>query len=81
MYPASVRTTVDLDPDVLAAVEALQHERRLGRSEAVNELVRAGAAVTAPRAPFVQRTMALGLRIDVSDVATAIEALEGPAHR
>ena len=76
-----VRTTIDLDPDVLAAVEALQHERRLGRSEAVNELVRAGAAVRSAHEPFVQRTASLGLKIDVSNVAEALEALEGPTHR
>jgi hypothetical protein len=76
-----MRTTVDLEPDVLAAVEALQTERHLGRSEAVNELVRAGAVATRPRDLFVQRTAALGVRIDVSNVAEALEALEGPTHR
>lgn len=76
-----MRTTVDLEPDVLAAVEVLQQERHLGRSEAVNELVRAGAAVAHPRVRFVPRTAAIGVRIDVSNVAEALEALEGPAHR
>jgi len=76
-----MRTTVDLEPDVLAAIEALQRTRHLGRSEAVNELVRAGAVVSRPREPFVQRTTAIGVRIDVSNVAEALEALEGPSHR
>jgi len=76
-----VRTTIDLDPDVLAAVEALQRARHLGRSEAVNELVRAGAVGPQPRDPFVQQTTAIGIRVDVSNVAEAIEALEGPTHR
>jgi len=76
-----MRTTVDLDPDVLAAVEVLQRTRHLGRSEAVNELVRAGAVVPRPRHQFVQRTVPIGVRVDVSNVAEAIEALEGPTHR
>lgn len=76
-----MRTTIDLDPDVLAAVEVLQRTRNLGRSEAVNELVRAGAVASRPTGRFVQRTTAIGVRIDVSNVAEALEALEGPAHR
>lgn len=76
-----MRTTVDLEPDVLAAIEALQQERHLGRSEAVNELVRAGATASRPRDPFVQRTTPIGVRVDVSNVAEALEALEGPTHR
>jgi metal-responsive CopG/Arc/MetJ family transcriptional regulator len=76
-----MRTTVDLEPDVLAAIEELQQDRHLGRSEAVNELVRAGASVSVPRSRFVQRTQAIGVRIDVSNVAEALEALEGPTHR
>lgn len=76
-----MRTTVDLDPDVLAAIDVLQRTRHLGRSEAINELVRAGLAVSRPRDRFVQRTAAIGVRIDVSNVAEALEALEGPAHR
>lgn len=79
-----MRTTIDLEPDVLAAVEALQQARHLGRSEAVNELVRAGvatSATSATREQFVQRTAAIGLKIDVSNVAEALEALEGPTHR
>ncbi len=59
----------------------LQQSRRLGRSEAVNELLRAGAAASRPRTPFVQRTAPIGIRIDVSNVAEALDALEGPAHR
>ncbi len=76
-----MRTTVDLAPDVLAAIEMLQQERHLGRSEAVNELVRAGMVVSRPREPFVQRTMGIGVLVDVSNVAEALEALEGPVHR
>jgi hypothetical protein len=31
--------------------------------------------------PFRQRTADLGLRIDVTNVAEALEILEGPEHR
>ena len=81
MYSSGMRTTVDLEPDVLAAIEVLQESRHLGRSEAVNELVRAGAVASLPRERFVQRTAAIGIRVDVSNVAEALEALEGPTHR
>ncbi|MGD9792862.1 MAG: CopG family transcriptional regulator [Acidimicrobiia bacterium] len=77
-----MRTTVDLDPDVLAAVEVLQQDRHLGRSEAVNALIRAGVVATRSQPKeFVQRTAALGLRVDVSNVADALEALEGVERR
>ena len=71
MMYVGMGTTVDLEPDVLAAVEVLQRTRHLGRSEAVNELVRAGALVSRPRNQFVQRTMAIGVRVDVSSFLKA----------
>lgn len=76
-----VRTTVSLDSDVAAAVQALRSERGLGVSDAVNELIRAGLAVPRQRRRFVQRTAALGARLDVSDVADALETLDGPDRR
>ncbi len=80
-YDERMRTTVVLDDDVAAAVEHVRREKRLGLSAAVNELVRAGLRVRAPRRPFRQRSTSLGLRIDVSNVAEALETLEGPARR
>lgn len=77
-----MRTTVNLDDDVAAAVQRLRDERRLGLSEAVNELARAGLASTSPRRHrFKQRTADLGLRVDVTNVAEALERLEGPRAR
>lgn len=76
-----MRTTITLTPDVAAAVARLQRERGVGVSEAVNDLVRQGLAKRTKRAPFVQATSPLGLRIDVGNVAEALEVLEGPAHR
>jgi Ribbon-helix-helix protein, copG family len=75
-----MRTTVTLADDVAAAVDRLRREQGLGLSEAVNQLARAGVSAAAkPREPFVQRTHDFGeTLIDVSNVAEAIEALEGP---
>jgi hypothetical protein len=76
-----MRTTIVLDPDVTKALERLRRQRGIGLSEAVNELIRAGLLGKAPRSEFRQRTHALGLRIDVRNVAEAVEILEGPAAR
>ena len=64
-----------------AALERLRRERGLRLSEAVNELLRAGLSRPQERRPFRQRTLGLGLRVDVSNVAEALEQLEGPAAR
>jgi len=77
-----MRTTVNLDQDVAAAVDQLRRERSLGLSEAVNELARAGLQTKLPRRRrFRQRSQSLGLRIDVTNVAEAIESLEGSDAR
>jgi hypothetical protein len=72
-----MRTTVVLDDDTAKAVEQVRRELGVGVSEAVNVLVRRGL-LPRPDAPaFRQRTRSLGLRIDVSNVAAALEGLEG----
>jgi hypothetical protein len=76
-----VRTTVTLADDVAAAVERLRTERGLGLSEALNELARAGLRRPAERRPFSQESHSLGLKIDVTDVADALELLEGEVAR
>jgi hypothetical protein len=74
-----VRTTITLAEDVAAAVEKLRHERSIGLSEAVNNLVRAGLTDRPASPPFRQQAHHLGPGIDVSNVADAIETLDGPA--
>ena len=72
-----MRTTIRLDPDVLSAAERVRRERGIGLGEAVNELVRAGlASAERQRAPYRQRTEVLGVRVDVSNVAEALELLD-----
>ena len=76
-----MRTTVTFDPDVAALVEQRRRERHVGLSEAVNGLLREAARVREPVRPFVQRTHALGLEVDVRNVARALEEVEGPEWR
>lgn len=76
-----MRTTVEFDADTAKAVEALRAERGRGVSEAVNELIRRAMLATPDRPPFVPRTHALGLSIDVSNIADALDFLEGPEAR
>jgi hypothetical protein len=76
-----MRTTITFDRDVAQALQRLRRERRLGLSEVVNELIRAGLRARAPRSAFRQRTHDLGLRLDVRNVAEALEVLDGPTAR
>ena len=74
-----MRTTVRLDPEVAAAAEQLRRERHIGLGEAVNELARAGLArsqkVQGVQA-FRQRTAGVGVKIDVTNIAEALELLD-----
>lgn len=72
-----MRTTVEFDDDTAAEIERLRRDEGMGVSEAVNELVRRGMLPTTPAAPFRQQTRSLGLRLDVSNVADALDVLEG----
>lgn len=75
-----MRTTIEFDSDTAAAVRALQSEGK-SVSEAVNELIRRGMQVEQRRGPFAPRTRPLGIKVDVSNVAEAVERLEGPTAR
>ncbi len=75
-----MRTTVELDPDTARAVHDLRREGR-GASQAVNELIRRGLVAPAAGRPFVARTSTLGIRVDVSNIADALDVLEGPQAR
>ena len=72
-----MRTTIELDDDTAAEVQRLRTEERRGVSEAVNELIRRGMLQQHEVEPFIPRTRPLGLKIDVSNVADALEVLEG----
>jgi hypothetical protein len=76
IYSLRMRTTIRLDEDVAAAAEQLRRERHIGLSQAVNELARIG--MQRGRAPrqFRQHTEHLGLRVDVTKVAEALDLLD-----
>jgi hypothetical protein len=76
-----MRTTVDLDADAERAVTALREGTGLGLSQAVNELIRRGLLSAPAAEAFHQRTKDLGLKIDVSNTAEALEILEGAEAR
>jgi hypothetical protein len=76
-----MRTTVELDPDTAQAVQALRREKGRGVSEAVNELIRRGMLAEPRQQPFVPRSQKLGIKIDVSNIAEALDLLEGPDAR
>jgi len=77
-----MRTTVDLDDDVAAAVQRMRLEERKGLSEAVNELVRRGLAVKKERKPFMQKTHDLGAPLmSLDNIGEVLEQIEGPDWR
>ncbi len=76
-----MRTTIEFDDDVAVAIDQLRRQAGLGTSEAVNELIRRALLPRPGAPPFIQPTYSLGLRIDVSNVAEALDILEGPGAR
>lgn len=74
-----MRTTVEFEPDTAAAIQQFRRDEGLGLSEAVNALVRRGLLARDDRTPFRQRTSALGLSIDVSNVGEALAVSRAPA--
>jgi len=55
-YAVTVRTTVTLDDDVVAALRAIERERGISFKEAINDAVRAGLSGTVtPARPFTVR--------------------------
>ena len=76
-----MRTTVELDADTAQAVQKLRREKGRGVSDAVNELIRRGMLAEPRQQPFVPGHQRLGIRIDVSNVADALDLLEGPDAR
>lgn len=76
-----MRTTVELDDDTAQAVRQLRQEQGRGVSDAVNELIRRGLLAEPPRTRFEPRTRRMGIKIDVSNVADALDLLEGPEVR
>ena len=71
-----MRTTVDLKPDVVKALEQRRRQTGEGLSESVNALLRS-ALVEAPTRGrvFRQRSTDLGMRLDVRNIGDVLDAL------
>jgi hypothetical protein len=81
-----VRTTLTLDDDVAAKLEA--ESRRTGSSfkQVVNEVLRLGLTLRRDlkrQAPFVVQPRSLQLRpgLDYENIGELLEQVEGPQHR
>ena len=77
-----MRTTLTLDEDVSAELEALRRKQGLSLKDAVNILLRRGLRAAAegerPRTVFITRSVDLGLpRLPLDNVAEALAAAEG----
>ncbi len=72
-----MRTTITLDDDVAAAVDALRAESGAGVSEVVNRLVRAGLARKAVTKPYRHHSRDLGLKVDVTNIGEVLDVLDG----
>jgi hypothetical protein len=70
-----VRTTLNLDDDVVAEVDRLRREEGLGLSEAVNRLARRGMQQREQR-PYVHRTRDLGLKVDITNIGEVLAMLD-----
>lgn len=55
---------------------ALQRERGIGKSEALNELARRGAAQREPARTYRLRPVPLGARIDGSNIGEVLDLLD-----
>lgn len=73
-----MRTTVTLDSDTAAAVNQLRHERGVGVSAAVNELLRRSLVRQPTVEPFVQQTSPGHARMDVTNIAEVLALLDEP---
>lgn len=71
-----MRTTIVLDDDIVAAVQRLRREEGLGLSAALNRLVRDGLRKEPARLPVRLEAADLGLRIDISNIAEALDVAE-----
>lgn len=72
-----MRTTLTLDDDVAAAVEDLRRAEGIGRSEAVNRLVRKGLITRDAPVPYQHLPSDMGpFKVDISNIGAVIELLD-----
>lgn len=71
-----MRTTLTLDDDVAAALDALRRREGLGLSEAVNRLIREALARPPAARTYVHRSHELGIKVDVTNIGEVLELLD-----
>ena len=72
-----MRTTLTLDDDVAAAVEDLRRAEGIGRSEAVNRLVRKGLISRDAPVPYQHLPSDMGpFKVDISNIGAVVELLD-----
>jgi len=57
-----MRTTVTLDPDVVAELRRVAHERGTSFKEVLNDAIRAGLSTSGSAKPYQTPSRSLGLR-------------------
>lgn len=75
-----MRTTFTLDDDVAAEVDRRRRETGVGISEAVNTLIREGMAQRPRRKRYVHRSVAVGLRVDVTNIGDVLDILDSDSR-
>lgn len=75
-----MRTTVNLDDDVAAAVKDIQKSTGVGLSAALNELARRGLSVPPQRKRFVQKTSSGHATVDVRNIGDVLAILDEEEH-
>ncbi len=72
----AMRTTITLAPDVAAAVEERMRRDHVGRSEAVNALIRTGLTARPEKPRYELPSHDLGLKIDITCMGEALGLLD-----
>jgi hypothetical protein len=71
-----MRTTITLADDVAAAVDERMRGNHVGRSQAVNDLVRAGLRQTKTRSRYELPTFDLGIKVDITNIGDVLDMLD-----
>lgn len=76
-----MRTTFTLEPDVAAEVEAVRRRDGVGISDAVNRLIRAGMVREKPVYRYVDRSRAMGAKVDLTNIGDVLDLLDDDDRR
>lgn len=71
-----MRTTVNLDDEVSAAIDRMRHDEGIGLSEALNRLAKQGLAAKSSSERYVHRPVSLGVRVDITNIGDVLDLLD-----